>query len=184
MTIKLDRDFNSFSKEDSNHIVHEIASALQIAPTALHVKNIRAGSVIMTLELDDTAQAEKLFLLIKLGKLKQQGIIDAKLKELTSQATPQPNRKLWNICDEAKSALKKGKTGEALQILDNNLTLISESYHNDLFVLYSDHTRLNKEINLAMIDDNTARIHRNKITYAVLDLVDNIKKKAASNLST
>ena len=184
ISIKIERDFNTFTKEDSIKVLQEIAHLLNINQSIITIKGIEQGSVIMTLELDDAMQAEKLFLLIKLGKLKNQGIIDAKLKELISGVSNENmNNQLLSLCTKAISILKTGNTENVLKLLDENLLLISSDLHNELFLLYSDFSSLTSEMNLGIRDNESARIAKNKITFSVLTLIDKIKKMATANIS-
>jgi hypothetical protein len=184
ISIKIEGDFNKFTKEDSTKVLQDIAHLLNVNPSIIKIKSVEQGSVIMTLELDDALQAEKLFLLIKLGKLKNQGVIDAKLKELIpSVGNGHQNNQLLNLCTKAISILKTGNTEVVLKLLDENLSLISDELHNELFLLYSDLSSLTSEMNLGIRDNESARITKNKITFSVLTLIDKIKKMAAANIT-
>ncbi len=183
ISIKIERDFHKFTKDDSAKVLQEIAHLLNVNPSIITVKGIEQGSVIMTLELEDALQAEKLFLLIKLGKLKNKGIIDAKLKELVSGVgNEHQNNQLLSLCTKAISILKTGNTEDALKLLDENLLLISNDLHNELFLLYSDLSSLTSEMNLGIRDYESARITKNKITFSVLTLIDRIKKMATADM--
>jgi len=171
MTIKLDRDFDSFTTADSEEVLAQMANMLQIPTEELKLTNIQSGSVILTLEMDDATQAEKLFLLIRLGKLRDQGIVDARLKELNPSSFNHENGNLPTLKAEVKSALKKGDTRLALRMLDDKMDIIPANFHNEIISLCGQHANLSKEISMGIHDPGQATISRNRISFSVLDLL-------------
>jgi hypothetical protein len=151
------------------------------------VRSIERGSVVMTLEFEDSRQAEKLFLLIKLGELKKQGIFDARLKELIqgdkqNKADEKQNTGILQFCKDLKNLIKLGKIEEAIEQMFDNDTLVNDEYQNDIILYNSDLMGINKNAHLGIEDLEKIKIQRNKITYAVLNLIDKIAK-SASHLS-
>lgn len=182
VAIKIDRDFAGFQEEDSRAVLQNVATLLNVPVEEIAVKNIQAGSVVMTLEFDNSEQAETLYLLIKMGKLKQEGVFDAKLKMLSDKIQAQQQQKessLLKICQEAKQKIRKGKAGKAIELLIDNLQLIGKSFQNQLYLLSADLENVIEKANLGLENFKDVRIMRNKITYALLELIDKIKGEEA-----
>ncbi len=184
VTIRIDKDFNSFKKSDKIDILNYLSNLLNISKEELTVKAIERGSVIMTLEFENSEQAENLFLLIKLGKLKKEGISDAKLKMLSEKITltAQSNQsEVVRICEKGKKLIQKGKAEKVVDFLLENINLLGKEFQNRLLLLSSDLRILIEKSNLGLERFEEIRIIRNKITYSLLELIDEIKKNTTGN---
>lgn len=184
VTIRIDKDFDSFKKSDEVDILNYLSNLLKLSKEEVTVKAIEQGSVIMTLEFENPEQAENLFLLIKLGKLKKEGISDAKLKMLSEKITltAQSNQsEVVKICEKAKKLIQKGRAEKVVDFLLENINLIGKDFQNRLLLLSSDLSIVIEKSNLGLERFEEIRIIRNKITYALLDLIDEIKKKTTDN---
>lgn len=179
VAIKIDRDFAGFQEADSQAVLQNIAALMNVPVEQIAVKGIQAGSVVMTLEFDNSEQAETLYLLIKLGKLKQEGIFDAKLKMLSDKLAaqqPQKDNELVRISQEAKQKIGKGRAEKAIELLMDNLQLIDESLQNQLYLLSSELEAVTEKAKLGLESFKDIRVMKNRITYALLELIDKIKK--------
>ncbi|MCG8327275.1 MAG: hypothetical protein MI974_06290 [Chitinophagales bacterium] len=184
VTIKIDRNYDNFKKTDEAQILNYVSTLLNLSNDEVKVKSVEKGSVIMTLEFDNTEQAENLFLLIKLGKLKEEGIFDARLKMLSEKLNLSNSineSKVATLCNEAKQLIKKGKAENAIDFLLENIQKIGEGFHNQLLLLSSDMNLLIEKSNLGLERADEIRIIRNKITYSLLNLIDKIKTKGLAS---
>ena len=180
VTIRIEQRFDSFSKTDENQVLDSLADLMQLPRADMMVKSIEQGSVMMTLEFESSEQAEQLYLLIKLGRLKSEGISDARLKmlsEKTNIPSPDSASEVTEICRKAKKLIQKGKAEKVIDFLLEHLEIIGERFQNRLLLLSSDMSALIEKSNLGLERVDEIRIIRNKITYSLLELIDEIKKQ-------
>jgi hypothetical protein len=132
----------------------------------------------MTLEFESSEQAELLFLMIKLGKLKQEGIVDAKLKALSERLDSKKDKKSERsqLCKDARQHIQNGHTRLAVDLLSEKLDLIDTIFHNEILLLSSDLSNVEQSAALSLEKIEDTRIARNKITFSLLNLIDRIGK--------
>lgn len=179
VTIRIEKEYNTFNQSDKNQIVQMVSDSLDVSSDEFRVTTVERGSVIMTLEFDTSEQAENLYLLIKLGKLKENGISDAKLKMLSeniSLRTDNTESEFLQIYQQTKTMIQEGKAEDVIQLLLQHLSLIGEEFQNPLILLSADMNALSKRASLGLDRLEDIRILRNKLTYSLLGLLDDIKE--------
>lgn len=77
--LKIDREFNSYTTEEQNHLLRAIGEFLGMNRD-LKIKQIRSGSVVISLKLSGE-QTEKLYSAVKSGRFNQYNVVDAQLSK-------------------------------------------------------------------------------------------------------
>lgn len=78
--LKIDRDFNSYTKDEQEHLLRAIREFLGMN-SEIRITKIRRGSVLLSLKLSPE-KAEKLYWAAKSGEFEKFAVVDAELKGL------------------------------------------------------------------------------------------------------
>lgn len=171
VTIKviIEGDLESYQKTNAKEFVNSVKSELELRGN-VNVKRIEKGSVVISLEMS-SEDAEKLYLAIKLQKLKELEIKEAKLVGFT----PVEQNEIKDI-EEIKEKIKNeiAKNFEiGLATLENLLSKKSKHY-NDLILVKSSYNQSNRMFNHGLIDFDMFKIQMNKFIKSLIDIVEEL----------
>ena len=189
--ISIDSEFNQFEQTEQKQIVELILENLKLSSSDLFIVGKRKGSVKLVLELPDGEQAEKLYWLIKSGKLRESGIYDAKLEGFfprSSQNHRMDSSENFHSHDSMiqssvngstknsiKNHIKKGNIETALNELEKMIAQ-DEKYYNEFILYQSNYSAILKGEKLNTIGDDRIDRIKNNLIMSILKFVDELNE--------
>jgi len=183
ITLTIDKNIDEFSSEEQDRLIKAIKGLLKLK-SEIRIKKIDKGSVIITLEIESSEQAENLFLAVKTGALSKLGVTDAKLIsyisnhiseiKLNNSVGIKEGNRINKIKVTVKEILPKS-IEKAIECLKQELKHDSQSY-DDLIGL---HGRFNRNKNYqqkSLITYQEAETEFIKIEGAIIYLVNTLQE--------
>ena len=90
--------------------------------------------------------------------------------------TPKTNETIENLLTNVREHIKKGHTIEAINYLINNDSFDNESIKSDFCILSGQWKELERKVNLGLINDKEAGPTRNRISNAILNMINGFDK--------
>ena len=177
--VKLDKDYDSFTEEDVKNLIHDLRSELKIQDE-LNLIDKNKGSVLLTLEMTNE-EAEILLIAVKTGKLKELGVVDAKLKhfqEYKSTAHPQIENHRLSLNQYKESLIEYIQKDSVSKTISNLKTVLlpNTSKYSEFTSLSSRYNRLQKENSKGVMEYENYDRESNKITGSLLNFVNNLEE--------